>query len=603
MCTEAQLRAREFVELHEQVQTSVNLLDSLEGFLSTFQKDLSAVSGQISNLQDRSKDIDNRLKSRRKIEKPLSNLIADLSIPPALATLILDTRVDDTWIPAIMEFKRRLDMLKFRVRVKAARDMSEVAEGLRIVAATKLRTFFLSMLEPIRSSMTTNLQVLQTSVWMKYRPLFVFLQEHAANVANEVQRTYISTVRTFYETGFRRYLRGLGWVKARVVEKAEPITSGIDVPQTPGHDPGRLAYAKVDGPSVTMAYVAEDKNCKEPLESVLRSALLVLMDNATAEYTFITTFFASEPHEPLPTKSGPGTPAMSPPVLSPTRGEFDELRSGPGSEIGSEYMSPRQRVLSISGCWVPAPRRRRRSTKEEQTALNALWKQALDPVLDYVQTFIHSSLDPPPPAIPLSPHSSDRRHGHGSAARGCGRWRPSFSRSESRCGRVPEAHGRAHRRAPEARRERRHGGYFRRGTTTTNEAVAVVCRRYVVLFNAFIALTDQSEETMIFANLLRLRQELVKLISASAQSKFFELLLQGLSNGPRPTSHPKAQSELAYWRERDEECRRRCSPRNCAQHASPPPCDSDGGHEAENKDDSGAGWMERWSASDGTEAE
>jgi hypothetical protein len=78
-------RAKEFVELHDQVQvcfswfilvevtrnipvnpqTSVNLLDSLESFLSTFQKDLSAVSGQISDLQDRSKDIDNRLRSRR----------------------------------------------------------------------------------------------------------------------------------------------------------------------------------------------------------------------------------------------------------------------------------------------------------------------------------------------------------------------------------------------------------------------------------------------------------------------------------------------------------------------------------------------------------
>ena len=43
----------------------MNLLDSLESFLSTFQKDLSAVSGQISELQDRSKDIENRLKSRR----------------------------------------------------------------------------------------------------------------------------------------------------------------------------------------------------------------------------------------------------------------------------------------------------------------------------------------------------------------------------------------------------------------------------------------------------------------------------------------------------------------------------------------------------------
>ena len=46
-------------------QTSVSLLDSLESFLSTFQKDLSAVSGQISELQDRSKDIDIRLNSRR----------------------------------------------------------------------------------------------------------------------------------------------------------------------------------------------------------------------------------------------------------------------------------------------------------------------------------------------------------------------------------------------------------------------------------------------------------------------------------------------------------------------------------------------------------
>lgn len=46
-------------------QTSVGLLDSLESFLSTFQKDLSAVAGQISDLQDRSKDIEGRLKSRR----------------------------------------------------------------------------------------------------------------------------------------------------------------------------------------------------------------------------------------------------------------------------------------------------------------------------------------------------------------------------------------------------------------------------------------------------------------------------------------------------------------------------------------------------------
>ena len=46
-------------------KTSVTLLDNLETFLSTFQKDLAAVAGQISELQDRSKDIDGRLKSRK----------------------------------------------------------------------------------------------------------------------------------------------------------------------------------------------------------------------------------------------------------------------------------------------------------------------------------------------------------------------------------------------------------------------------------------------------------------------------------------------------------------------------------------------------------
>jgi vacuolar protein sorting-associated protein 52 len=166
-------RAREFVELHDQVevsiqwmlgvfcdlpstyQSSVNLLDSLETFLSTFQKDLSSVSGQISELQDRSKDIDNRLKSRRvsvlvtlhffhwftacqKIEKPLSSLISDITIPPPLASLILDTDVGEPWISAIGDFERRLDTLDTRTRVKAARDLGEVAEGLRIVVFSQL---------------------------------------------------------------------------------------------------------------------------------------------------------------------------------------------------------------------------------------------------------------------------------------------------------------------------------------------------------------------------------------------------------------------------------------------------------------------------------
>lgn len=62
-------------------------------------------------------------------------------IPPPLATLILDTNVGEPWIEAITEFERRLVSLKLRARVKAARDMTDVAEGLRIVVCHPHRFF------------------------------------------------------------------------------------------------------------------------------------------------------------------------------------------------------------------------------------------------------------------------------------------------------------------------------------------------------------------------------------------------------------------------------------------------------------------------------
>lgn len=82
-------------------------------------------------------------------------------------------------------------------------------------AATKLRQFFLTLLTPIRNNMSTNISVIQTSVFLKYHTLYAFLQRQAPTVAAEIQRAYVGTTRTYFETGFRRYIRSLGWIKVR----------------------------------------------------------------------------------------------------------------------------------------------------------------------------------------------------------------------------------------------------------------------------------------------------------------------------------------------------------------------------------------------------
>jgi len=112
------------------------------------------------------------------------------------------------------------------------------------------------------------------------------------------------------------------------------------------------------------------------------------------------------------------------------------------------------------------------------------------------------------------------------------------------------------------------GGYFRRTITTSDASVTTICKRYVVLFLCLVMLTEHNEETMIFSNLLRLRQELTKLIEthpsklseasarAKARSAIYEELLQGLMRAFRGApNHSRAQSELNYWREKEEGAR------------------------------------------------
>ncbi|KAG9219022.1 hypothetical protein CCMSSC00406_0001432 [Pleurotus cornucopiae] len=546
-------RTSDFIDLHDQVQTSVQLLDSLESFLSTFQKDLSVVAGQISELQDRSKDIGNRLKSRKRIEKPLSHLISDIVVPPPLATLILDTDVGEPWISAIQNFEKKLETIKARSRVKAARDLVEVVEGLRIVAATKLRAFFLALFQPIRSSVTTNMQVMQTSVLLKYRPLLPFLQRQAPNVFQEVQRSYIGAARTYYETGFRRYIRSLTSINTRVIEKPELITVSEKETIT-DVDMARLEYAKVDGPNITLAYMADDKNHKEPAEAMFRSLMLVLMDNATAEYTFITSFFANEP---LPMPADSEAPLLSPTaLLSPDGSISFDNRSIAASEHELRRSSSTSQGITAALA----------NSKAEQAGFDALWKQVFDPVLEYTQTFVRSIIEPPPPVVPLlvmirlteailneiQNRSCPPLESFVFAIR-LQMW-PVFQKlmTENVDSLKKYAEGTSL-------------SYFARAASTTD---ASICKRYIVIFNLFVALTEQPDETMIFSNLLRLRQEVAKLIlrhaqqikdpagSAKMQSRLYDGLLQGFT-GAHFIAHPKAQQETAYWANLGEESKRK----------------------------------------------
>ncbi|KAF8607741.1 hypothetical protein BDV93DRAFT_603525 [Ceratobasidium sp. AG-I] len=548
-------RSKEYVELHEQVQNSIDLLDSLEGFLSKFQSDLSAVSGQITDLQARSRDFDMRLKGRQKIERPLSQLLQDLCVPPDLAITILDTNVSEPWIPAIATLEEKIIALEARIRVRASKDLSEAAEALRISAAGKIRGFFLGLLQPIRTNISTNMHVLQTSVFLKYRPLFAFLQRHAPSVAQEFQHAYVAAARLYYETGFRRYARSLGYMKARSVEKptligALPSETVPDLP--PPTD--RLQFANIEGPGVTLAYMADDSKNKEPLEAIFRSLLLVLLDNATAEHAFLSGFFRQEPS----LSRVPSSRNVSGIIFE----DADERSDTGGDSV------PISRTASVSIVADDNTRRAKNAkAKEERAFVDGLWKQIMDPALEYCQNFVKSALEPAPPLVPLLTMIRVNENVYLEAEkRGCGpletfllgqrlaMW-PLFQKD---MGMQVESLKKLAESAV--------GGLLSR-SGIKDSAVQVIINRYASLFSACVFLSSEGDETMLFSNVLRLRQELAKLIvnqakrikdpaqSSTYLSTTYELLLSRLSAGN--IVHPRAQSEASHWRELEVEARRR----------------------------------------------
>jgi vacuolar protein sorting-associated protein 52 len=111
-----------------------------------------------------------------------------------------------------------------------------------------------------------------------------------------------------------------------------------------------------------------------PIEGLFRSLLLVLMDNGTAEYAFITRFFNAAAESAAPIS----------PLLSPRSSIPDD---NVGTGIGGFNFSGRTRAGSVIIDLPPpiATPNRTNTNKEQQGLLDGLWKQVLDPALDYCQ--------------------------------------------------------------------------------------------------------------------------------------------------------------------------------------------------------------------------
>lgn len=193
---------------------------------------------------------------------------------------------------------------------KGASDLRPLIKDLKDRATERVRNYVVAQVKALRAP-GVNAQVLQQNSFLRYKDAFAFLSRHQPQLGEEISRAYINTMRWYYLHNFTRYKSSLDKLKLHVIDKNEALANddvtkrggvlgGSRIPAAP-HDSfslgRRMDILKSTSTNVLSSHVAEEDKSIHYIEVPFRAFNLTLMDNASAEYSFLTEFFAKQPFQ------------------------------------------------------------------------------------------------------------------------------------------------------------------------------------------------------------------------------------------------------------------------------------------------------------------
>ncbi|KAI4130252.1 MAG: hypothetical protein LQ347_003456 [Umbilicaria vellea] len=296
-----------FEDLHRSILACNDVLKSVETSLTSFQRDLGAVSAEIETLQSRSSIMNTKLENRKTVEKLLGPAVEEISISPAVVQKISEGVIDENWVKALDEVEKRSKIIDSRFKgletTRAVTDIKPLLQDLTSKALERIRDFFVSQIKALRSP-NINAQIIQQQGFLQYKDLYVFLNRHHPQLAGEMSQAYINTMRWYYLDHFTRYRTALQKLSLYIVDKHD--TLGADPPSQRAHTAQkshdalsigrRMEVLKGSTHSAITSYLAEEDKTPHYLETPFRNFNLALIDNASAEYSFLTDFFSPNPY-------------------------------------------------------------------------------------------------------------------------------------------------------------------------------------------------------------------------------------------------------------------------------------------------------------------
>ncbi|KAI2473107.1 Vps52-domain-containing protein [Annulohypoxylon bovei var. microspora] len=298
-----------FEDLHRSIRACDEVLGSVEVNLESFRNDLATVSADIETLQARSTALNVRLGNRKAVEKGLGPVVEEISVSPTVVSKVADGHIDESWVKVVAEIDKRATAHKKNASSaqgsKGLQDLGPLLEKLVLKAIERIRDFFVSQIKALRSP-HINAQIIQQQNFLKFKDLYFFLHKHHSALADEICQAYLNTMRWYYANQFARYENALRKIKLHSLDKTDVLgnedtsrkgtvlsSSKISGPPHDAFNLGRrVDLLRTSNQSALSSYLAEEDQSTHYLELPFRNFNLALIDNATAEYTFLASFFS-----------------------------------------------------------------------------------------------------------------------------------------------------------------------------------------------------------------------------------------------------------------------------------------------------------------------
>jgi hypothetical protein len=294
-----------FEDLHTSIVACDEVLSSVETYLTSFQADLAAVAAEIETLQNRSSTLNTKLENRKVVEKVLGPEVEAFGIPPAAVRKITEGTVDDSWVRALEELEKRSKSIDMKLKegkdMKAAQDVRPLIDDVSNKAVERIRDYVVSQVRALRSP-NINAQIIQQNSFLRYRGVFGFLAQRQPQLAEEITQAYVNTMRWYYLNHFTRYRTALDHLNIHHIDQTEAIAADPmrkkSKPGAPPHDAfsigRRMEILRTTNDTALSSYLAEEDKGTHYLEVPFRAFNLALVDNASAEYSFLTEFFTKQ---------------------------------------------------------------------------------------------------------------------------------------------------------------------------------------------------------------------------------------------------------------------------------------------------------------------